>query len=216
MALSASHLADKSALARITLPAVAARLRPLLEKGFVATCAIVDLEVLFSARSLDDYQALLQERRAFESARITPEVMSDAIDLQHRLARRGQHRVPIPDLVISAASRMAGLVVLHYDPNFERIAQVGGDEQSGSVDCDPQVDRARAAIFGGRPNVRWASPTPQGAENRSQGSGLEGRIEPVTDRTTSWTNASLSITTGLSTKGYRSLRPMLRVTPLSA
>jgi predicted nucleic acid-binding protein len=48
------------------------------------------------------------------------------IELQHALARRGQHRVPIPDLIISAAALLANLVVLHYDADFERIAAVGG------------------------------------------------------------------------------------------
>jgi hypothetical protein len=126
VALNARYLADKSALARFAVPAVAQRLRPLLEEGWIATCAIVDLEVLYSSRSLADYEAVLEERRSLDVAPIDPEVMSTAIDLQHALARRGQHRVPIPDLVISAAARAAGLVVLHYDADFERIAEVGG------------------------------------------------------------------------------------------
>ena len=52
--------------------------------------------------------------------------MATAVDLQHALARRGQHRVAIPDLVISAAAKHAGLIVLHYDADFERIAAIGG------------------------------------------------------------------------------------------
>lgn len=126
MALSAIYLADKSALARFPEAAVAARLRPLLEEGLIATCAIIDLEVLFSSRNLSDYEAVLDERRALDSAPITPDVMARAVELQHALARRGQHRVPIPDLVISAAAESAGLIVLHYDTDFERIAAVGG------------------------------------------------------------------------------------------
>ncbi len=126
MALSARYLADKSALARFPVPAVEARLRPLLEGGELATCAIVDLEVLYSSRNLRDYEAILEERRSLDAAPVTPEVMSTAIDLQHELARRGQHRVAIPDLIISAAARLAGLVVLHYDADFERIASAGG------------------------------------------------------------------------------------------
>lgn len=126
MALSATHLADKSALARFPLPAVAARLRPMLEDGYLATCAIVDLEVLYSSRSLRDYEEILEERRSLDAAPITPEVLAKAIELQHELARRGQHRVPIPDLIISAAALMSGLAVLHYDLDFERIAAVGG------------------------------------------------------------------------------------------
>lgn len=126
MALSATHLADKSALARFPSPAVAARLRPLLEDGYLATCAIVDLEVLYSSRSLRVYEEVLDERKSLDAAPITPDVMAKAIELQHELARRGQHRVPIPDLIISAAALMSGLVVLHYDADFERIAAVGG------------------------------------------------------------------------------------------
>lgn len=126
MALSARYLADKSALARFPNPAVAARLRPLLEDGLLATCAIVDLEVLYSSRNLADYEAILEERHSLDAAPITPEVMNLAIDLQHALARRGQHRVPIPDLIISAAAADTGLVVLHYDADFERLSSVGG------------------------------------------------------------------------------------------
>ena len=126
MALSATYLADKSALARFPVPAVAARLRPLLEEGHLATCAIVDLEVLYSSRNLADYEEILEDRRSLDAAPITPAVMAIAIDLQHELARRGQHRVPIPDLVISAAALETGLIVLHYDSDFERIAAAGG------------------------------------------------------------------------------------------
>jgi predicted nucleic acid-binding protein len=126
VALSARYLADKSALARFGVATVAARLRPLLEEGHIATCAIIDLVVLYSSRNLADYEAVLEERRSLEAAPVTPEVMERAIELQRRLARSGRHRVPIPDLMTSAAAREAGLAVLHYDADFERIARVGG------------------------------------------------------------------------------------------
>ena len=126
MALTARYLADKSALARFPVPAVARRLRPLVEEGWIATCAMVDLELLYSARNLRDYESVLEERRSLDRAPITAEVMDKAIELQHELAHRGQHRVPIPDLVISAAAQAASLTVLHYDSDFERIADAGG------------------------------------------------------------------------------------------
>lgn len=69
---------------------------------------------------------MLDERRSMDSALITPEVTERAIELQHELGRRGQHRLPIPDLVISAAAQATGLVVLHYDSDFERITAAGG------------------------------------------------------------------------------------------
>lgn len=92
----------------------------------VATCAIVDLEVLYSARNAAAYQAILEERRGFESVPITPEVMGRALEVQGLLARRGRHRVPIPDLILAAAAESARLAVLHYDADFERIAAAGG------------------------------------------------------------------------------------------
>lgn len=133
MALSSQFLADKSALARFPIASVAERLRPLMEEGLIATCAIVDLEVLFSSRNLVDYEAVLEERRSLDSAPITPAVMIRAINLQHALARRGQHRIPIPDLVISAAAQVSGLIVLHYDADFERISAVGGADHQWVV-----------------------------------------------------------------------------------
>lgn len=126
MALTSRFLADKSALARFPVPPVEARLRPLLEDGLIATCAIIDLEVLYSSRNLGDFEAVLEERRSLDAAPITPDVLDHAIGLQHALARRGQHRIPIPDLIISAAARAAGLIVLHYETDFELIAAVGG------------------------------------------------------------------------------------------
>ena len=133
MALSAVFLADKSALARFTVPDVAVRLGPLLEERLVASCAVVDLEVLYSARNLREYEDVLEERRSLDAAPITPEVMRTAIDLQHELARRGRHRVPIPDLLISAAAKHADLVVLHYDADFPLIEEAGGARQEWVV-----------------------------------------------------------------------------------
>lgn len=98
----------------------------MITEGEIASCAIVDLEILYSSRNLTDYEAILEERRSLDSALITPQVMSTAVELQHELARRGQHRIPIPDLVLSTAALWANLVVLHYDSEFERLAGIGG------------------------------------------------------------------------------------------
>lgn len=126
MALRPRYLADKSALARFNIGAVGDRLRPLLEDGLIATCAIVDLEVLYSSRNLGEYEAIAAERSGLPGVEVTPAVMTTALALQRELARRGQHRVPIPDLVISAAARHGDLTVLHYDRDFELITRAGG------------------------------------------------------------------------------------------
>ena len=126
MAVSPSYLADKSALARMTHAEVAERLAPLILAGHVATCAVIDLEVLYSARSLGDYEQILAERGSLPALALTGTVGSRAVDVQHQLARRGQHRVPVPDLLIAATAEINGVAVIHYDADYDRIAQVTG------------------------------------------------------------------------------------------
>jgi predicted nucleic acid-binding protein len=66
-------------------------------------------------------------------ARIDDGVLDRAFEVQGLLADRGQHRLPIPDLVIAAAAESAGLTVLHYDTDFERIADITGQAQDWVV-----------------------------------------------------------------------------------
>ena len=120
----ARYLADKSALARLNLEPVRMRLAPLLETGEVATCSIVDLELLYSARNLTHYEELLDERHGLPQVELTQETFDEAINIQHQLARSGHHRLPIRDLLIAAAAHAADLAVIHYDADFERIAEV--------------------------------------------------------------------------------------------
>lgn len=122
MALAQLYLADKSALARLSYRPVADRLGPLIVEGLVATCPIVDLEVLYSARSLADYEGILAEREAMPTFPVTVQTTERAIEVQHQLARIGQHRIPIPDLLIAAIAELNGLVVMHYDADYDRIA----------------------------------------------------------------------------------------------
>jgi len=50
-----------------------------------------------------------------------------ALEVQAMLAERSQHRaVPLPDLLIAACAEQAGLAVLHYDADYERIAKLTG------------------------------------------------------------------------------------------
>ncbi len=120
------YLVDKSALARMAHTSVSARLGPLLLDGRVATCPIIDLELLYSARSHTDYEAILTEREAMPSFPLNEEVTQRAIDIQHQLARLGHHRLAILDLLIAATAEVNDLAVVHYDADFDRIASVTG------------------------------------------------------------------------------------------
>lgn len=107
--------------------AVLARLAPIIEAGEAATCAIIDLEVLFSVRNYTEHERNRARRQlAYVHVPLTEGIFQRAIAVQGELAKLGQHRLPIPDLIVAAAGEAAGLAVLHYDADFDRIAAVTG------------------------------------------------------------------------------------------
>ena len=55
---------------------------------------------------------------------IDERVTQRAIDVQHELARRGHHRLPLPDLLIAAVAEINSLAVMHYETDYDRIAEV--------------------------------------------------------------------------------------------
>lgn len=123
--VNARYLVDKSALARMPLLPVQRRLGLIIEGGVAATCAIVDLEVLFSARNHEEHERIRTRRKlSYFQVPLTQEIFERAIEVQGELAKRGQHRLPIPDLIVAAAAEAAELTVLHYDGDFDRIAEV--------------------------------------------------------------------------------------------
>jgi predicted nucleic acid-binding protein len=124
----ATYLADKSALVHMRTAAVAAKLAPLIQNGEVATCGVVELEVLYSARSNQDL-IVTRSRRAVAFPRIamSEQDFKRAEDVIAQLATKGHHRaVSLPDLLIAAAAERSRLVVLHYDADYDLIATVTG------------------------------------------------------------------------------------------
>jgi predicted nucleic acid-binding protein len=126
----ATFLADKSALTRHgTRHEVREMLEPLLIGGEVATCGIVDLELLYSASSRTIYRALAEALRGMPRVPVEEGSIQRALEVQAMLAERSQHRaVPLPDLLIAACAERAGLAVLHYDADFERIGALTGQK----------------------------------------------------------------------------------------
>ena len=122
----AVYLADKSALTRRdTRPEVRDAVEPLLLAGRIATCGIIDLELLFSAPDPGTYAELARVLRALPRVPVNDEAVDRALEVQGLLAARSQHRaVPLPDLLVAACAERAGLTVLHYDADFDRIAEV--------------------------------------------------------------------------------------------
>lgn len=125
MGLNAYYLGDTSAVARLAVPAVAERLVPLLESGLVARCTPTDLEAGFSSTRPAAHRSMRSERATWPFAPMSQQVLDRAVQVQDQLAERSQQRgAKIADLLIAAAAEVAGLVVLHYDHDFELIARV--------------------------------------------------------------------------------------------
>jgi len=131
----ASFLADKSALTRReTRPGVREVLEPLLVSGEIATCGIVDLELLYSATSPATYSALADALLGMPRVPVDEGCVNRAIEVQGLLAADSRHRaVPLPDLLVAACAQQAGLTILHYDRDFELIAELTGQKQQWIV-----------------------------------------------------------------------------------
>lgn len=135
MAAVAEYLADTSVLARLHRPAVDEVLSPLIEAGLVATCGVVELEILYSARGAADHARLRQQlHEGYESLAMPDEVWSRALAVHAELATVSAHRsVALPDLLIAATAERHGVTLVHYDHEYDMVAGITGQPMSWVV-----------------------------------------------------------------------------------
>jgi predicted nucleic acid-binding protein len=128
MAAVAHYIADKSALARLGNAKVYAVLGPLIDAGLVATCAVIELEVLWSTRTASEFDGVLADRQAgYEWLSTEDRDWRRAINIQQQLWTSGLIRaVPLPDLLVAAVAERHRVIVMHYDADYDRIAAVTG------------------------------------------------------------------------------------------
>jgi predicted nucleic acid-binding protein len=127
-------LIDKSALARWPKPQVAVILDELSDRGFLAICGAVEVEVVHSARTLRDAQRVRELLRGFDWLAMPDEVWDRAVEVQIDAVRRGIHRaLSMADLLIAATAERHGAIVLHYDGDFDLIAAITGQQTSWVV-----------------------------------------------------------------------------------
>jgi predicted nucleic acid-binding protein len=130
IAATALVLVDTSVWTRVARRAeVAAAITARISGGSaLCTCALVDLELLHSARGPVEYDEWASTRaQAYSSLPLTPAAGARALLVQRELAQRGLHRAAkLPGLLIAAIAEMAGASVLHYDSDFDQISAVTG------------------------------------------------------------------------------------------
>jgi predicted nucleic acid-binding protein len=130
------YLVDTSVLTRLRLPKVG---NTLLGLGQIFYSPISGLELRYSASNESDYRKLTTILEGFDRLSMVDAVFDAADRTQRLLAKAGLKGRPIPDLIIAAQAELAGLTVLHYDADFDRIATVTGQptlwiSPPGSID----------------------------------------------------------------------------------
>ncbi len=124
--MALTHLADTSVLTRIAKPPVRAVVAPLLLVAALARTSISDLEIGYSARNGAEWDRLAGALNALPLIDVDEHHFRRARQVQRLLADQGLKGRKVPDLLVAAAAEQRGLTVLHYDADFDHIADVTG------------------------------------------------------------------------------------------
>lgn len=124
----ALYLIDTSGLFRILQDKLRQAWSDQLAAGVIAICPVVELEFLYSTRSLADrLEKLRLLHDLFGWVPMGDQVWERAAKVQQLLAEAGQHRSAGPiDLLIAATAERERLIVLCDDRDFETVAAVTG------------------------------------------------------------------------------------------
>jgi hypothetical protein len=136
MAAVARFLVDKSALARLHNAEVNSVLAPLIEAGVVATCAVIEFEILWSTRTPQEYETVHTDRSVGYEWLATEDIdWRRALEIQGQLWAAGRMRaVPLPDLLIAAIAERHRATILHYDSDYDTIHEITGQPTQWVVD----------------------------------------------------------------------------------
>jgi len=137
--MALTHLLDTSVVSRLSAPTVRSVIEPLVQEGRIGRAGITDLEVGFGSRNAREWDQDMADLSVLDLVETTVEHVRRARQVQRLLASRSQRGRKVPDLLIAAAAEEAGLVLLHYDADFDQIARVTGQicewvVPSGSID----------------------------------------------------------------------------------
>ena len=132
--MALTHLLDTSVIKRLTEHSVRTVVEQLAVAGSLGRPRIVDLEVGFSARNSAEWDTLSVALDQFVPLDTTAAHVRRSLQVQRLLAARSQRGRKIPDLLIAAAAEERGLIVLHYDADFDLIGSVTGQQTQWVVD----------------------------------------------------------------------------------
>lgn len=96
----------------------------MLDSEEIATCLPFLLEAGYSAQSAADHERSMDRLGTLASVSIDAYVEATARKAQRELATHGHHRLAPIDLMIAACAHEAGAGVLHYDRDYDLIAEL--------------------------------------------------------------------------------------------
>lgn len=94
-----------------------------MDEREIATCLPFLLEAGYSARSADDHDTLAAGFDRLPQVPITSQIERRVKGAQYELAKVGHHRLSPADLIIAACAEDAEAGVLHYDADYDIIAE---------------------------------------------------------------------------------------------
>lgn len=134
--MSERFLLDKSAFARWNQPVVAKVLDPLRDRGLLCVSGAVRVEAMYSARGAADAKRLDRWMSGFDHLACPDEVWDIALGIQREAVVKGVHRALSPvDLLIAATAQRHRVTVLHYDEDYDQIAEITGHPSRWVVDA---------------------------------------------------------------------------------
>jgi predicted nucleic acid-binding protein len=130
-------LVDTSVLKRLRHNEVRGVIEPLADRGELGRPSICDLEVGYSARNAAEWEELLIALDAFAQIETSAAHVARALQVQRLLAERNKRGRKIPDLLVAAAAEELSISVLHYDADFDLIAEVTRQASQWVVPAGP-------------------------------------------------------------------------------
>lgn len=119
-------LVDASAWARAEHPTTRDGWLAALLGNRLRLSPLVRVEILLSTRSGGEFDRLAEHLDAIRPAPLSTSVIRAAEAAMRALAHRsaGAQRVPIVDYLVAAAAQELGAAVIHYDRDYDTLAEV--------------------------------------------------------------------------------------------
>lgn len=119
-------LIDTSAFSRAQHPQVREDWANALYADRLRISTVARLEILLTARDGRTFDELAEELSTVRTAPLTATITRAAEDAMRTLSHRsaGAQRIPIADYLLAAAAQDLGAAVIHYDRDYDTLAEV--------------------------------------------------------------------------------------------